>query len=160
MQVDERDHNEGEGGRGQARGPVMHAEVLEDEHCTPVVKRRLFQPGLSIEIGGDAGAQLGRERVRRVEPVQHLMRDLRIAGFIGSHQAQVGATEDRSQPVCQKEDRESKKENRFTNASPGRETPAQFFGRIRIGRLQKRFQVADNPTGQPAASACGRVRSG
>jgi hypothetical protein len=56
MQVDERHHDEGEGGRGQARRPVVHAEVLEDEHRPPVVERGLFQPGLAIEVRGDAGA--------------------------------------------------------------------------------------------------------
>ena len=62
MQVDKRHHDEGEGGRGQARRPVMHAEVLEDEHRAPVIERGLFQPGLAVEVGSDAGAQLALQR--------------------------------------------------------------------------------------------------
>ena len=57
VQVDERHHDEGEAGRGQARAPVVHAEFLKDEHGAPVVERRLLKPGMAVEVGRDAGAE-------------------------------------------------------------------------------------------------------
>ena len=63
VQVNERHHDEGEGGRGQARAPVVDAELLKDEHGAPVVKGGLFQPGPAVEIGGNAGAELALDGI-------------------------------------------------------------------------------------------------
>ena len=107
------DHDEGEGGRGQAGAPVVHAEVLKEKHRAPVVERRLLQPGTAVEIGRNAGAQAAFERVRRVEAHQHLVRDLGIARLVGAHQAQAVAAQKRGKPVNKEKDGEGKKDRRF-----------------------------------------------
>ena len=128
MQVDEHHHQEGEAGRGQARAPVVHAELLEDEHRPPVVERRLLQPGVAVEIGGDAGAQFALQRVRRVEPVQHLVRDLRIARLIGAHQAQPVAAHQRRLPIKKKKEGKGKKNRRLAGSCPAGQPRAPAFG--------------------------------
>ena len=94
VQVNERHHDEGEGGRGQAGAPVVHAEVLKDEHGAPVVEGGLLKPGVAVEIGRDAGAQTWPLRVcGGVEADQHLVGDLRIAGLVGADQAESVAAQ-------------------------------------------------------------------
>ena len=112
------DHDEGEGGRGQARAPVVHAEVLKEKHGAPVVERGLLQPGMAVEIRRDAGAQPALERVRRVEAHQHLVRDLGIARLVGAHQAQAVAAQQRRKPVSKEKDGEGEKDRRFARSWP------------------------------------------
>ena len=151
VQVDERHHDEGEGGRGQPGGPVVHAEVLEDEHGPPVVERRLLQPGVAVEIGRDAGAQPALERVRRVEPVQHLVRDLRIAGLIGAHQAQAVAAQQRGLPIEQKKEGKTEKNGGLADDAPTGQSQAPAFGRVRSRWFLKSFHFQRFSNG---ADAC------
>ena len=65
VQVDEANHDEGEGGGGQAGAPVVDAEVLKEEHGAPVVEGGLLKPGTAVEIGRDAGDEAPLEGVRR-----------------------------------------------------------------------------------------------
>ena len=157
MQVDERHHNEGESRRGQPRGPVVHAKVLEHKHRPPIIECRLFQPWATVKIGSDAGAQPVLDGVRRVKPHQHLVRDLRVARLVGPHQAQPVTAEKRSDSVDEKSDRENQEGSNLEHSAPARQTPMQFTGRIRIGWLQKGLKVAEKPAGQPFAPAFGRV---
>ena len=50
VQVNERHHDEGEAGRGQAGAPVVDAELLEDEHGAPIVEGGLLKPGAAVEV--------------------------------------------------------------------------------------------------------------
>jgi hypothetical protein len=99
VQVDETHHDKCEGGRGQPGTPIVHAEILKEEHGAPVVEGRLLQPRMSIEIGGDAGAELFLEMVSRVKPDQHLMSDLCITGLVGANQPHAIATQEWSYSV-------------------------------------------------------------
>ncbi len=120
VEIDERHHDEGEGGRGQAGAPVVHAEVLKDEHGAPVVEGRLLKPGVSVEVGSDAGAEVAFEGVRRVEADEHFMRNLRVAGLVGSNQPKTVAAEEGRDAVNDEKDRKHQKERRFANEGPGR----------------------------------------
>ena len=80
-------------GRGQAGAPVVDAEILEDEHGAPVVEGGLLEPGMAVEIGGDAGAEAVFEGVGRVEADQHLVGDLRVTGLVGADQAEAVAAQ-------------------------------------------------------------------
>ena len=106
VQVNERHHDEGEGGRGQARAPVVDAELLKDEHGAPVVEGRLLQPGPAVEIGGNAGAQLALEGVGVVEAGEHFMGDLGIAGFVGADQAKAIAAQQGGDAIDDEENSE------------------------------------------------------
>ena len=138
-----------EAGRGQPGGPVVNAEVLEYEHRAPIVERGLLQPGVAVEIGSDAGAQPALQRLRRVEAVQHFMGDLGIAGFVGSDQAQASAAEDGRESISKKEDGEGEEKRGLANARPGWQSPVEFIGRIRIGRLEERLEVTHRPLRRP-----------
>ena len=95
VQINERHHDEGEAGRGQAGAPVVDAELLKDEHGAPVVEGGLLQPGAAVEIGRNAGAQPPLSVCGGVEADQHLVGDLRIAGLVGAHQAEAVAAQQR-----------------------------------------------------------------
>ena len=130
MQVDERHHNEGEGRRGQPRRPVVHPEVLEYEHRTPVVESRLLQPGAAIKIGSDAGAQPALDGVRRVKPHQHLVGDLRVARFVGPHQAQPVTAHQRDLPINKKKEGKTKKNGRLSDSAPTGQPRTPAWGRV------------------------------
>jgi hypothetical protein len=93
VQVDKADHNEGKSRRGEPGAPVMDPEILKQKHRSPVVESGLLQPGVAVEIGGNAGAETVRQILGDVEPVQHLVRDLGVAGLVSSHQSQTVAAQ-------------------------------------------------------------------
>jgi hypothetical protein len=77
VDVDEEDHQRAKDCRWQSRRPIAHTPGrLVGQHGSPVVKRRLFQPGLTGQDRGDPIAAL-----------QHFPRDLRIAGLVSSYQS-------------------------------------------------------------------------
>ncbi len=123
VQVDEADHDESESRRGQSRGPVVHTEVLEDEHCAPVIERGLLKPRASVEIWGDAGGQTILQRVGGVKAHQHLVRDLRIARLVGSHQPQAVSAQCRRNSIDKEENAEGQKNQRFADGGPARHMP-------------------------------------
>ena len=139
MQVDESHHDEGEGGRGQPSAPVRYAEVLKKKHGPPVVKRRLFQPWMAIKIGGYAGGKPILQRVCRVEAAQHLMRNLRVAGFVRAHQAQTIAAQVRRHSIKQKEDGESKKDRHLGDGGPAGQPFSPTRRRVRRRGFQGGF---------------------
>ncbi len=135
VQINQRHHDEGEGGGGQPCRPVVHAEVLEEEHGPPIVEGWLLQPGMAVEIRRDTGAEAVFQSVGGVEVAQHLVGDLGIAGLVGAHQAHAVAAQEGSKPIGKKENGKSQKQERFENARPGRQPPMQFLGRIWIAGL-------------------------
>ena len=93
VEIDEGRHDEGETSRGQARAPVVDAEILKDEHGAPVVEGGFLEPGASVEIGSDAGAEPLFESVGGIEADEHLVGDLGIARLVGADQAEAIAAE-------------------------------------------------------------------
>ena len=130
MQIDERHHDEGEGGRRQPRSPVVYAEVLEDKHRPPVIKSWFLQPGTAVKIRSDAGAQPALDGVRRVKPHQHLVGYLRVARLVGSHQAQPVPTHQRNLPINQKKEGKSKKDGRLSDRAPTWQPRTPALGRV------------------------------
>ena len=63
MEIDEPHHDEGEGGRRQSGAPIVDTEVLKEEHGAPIVEGGLFKPGVTVEIGRDAGSETVAQRV-------------------------------------------------------------------------------------------------
>ena len=47
VQIDQRDQDESETGRGKTRRPVVYAKLQEGKHGPPVVERGLLQPGMA-----------------------------------------------------------------------------------------------------------------
>ena len=139
VQIDQADHDEGEGGRGQPGAPVMHPELLKEEHRPPVVKGRLLQPGQAVEIGGYAGAELVFKRGRGIHPVEHLVGNLGIARLVRAYQPQPIAAQVRCKPVCEKEHGKKKKNGNFADGGPAWEPQSSAFGQIRSGGFQEFF---------------------
>jgi hypothetical protein len=54
-----------------------------------------------------------------VEPVQHLVRNLRVARLVGAHQAKAVAAQDRGKPIDQEKDRESNEDRCLAYGGPG-----------------------------------------
>ncbi len=123
--------------RGQAGAPVVHAEVLKDEHGAPVVEGRFFKPRVAVEIRRDAGAEAVLEGGRGVEAHQHLMGDLRVTRLIGAHQAEAVAAEDRRHSINDEEDGEDYKDRSFTNGGPIRQSSPSIL-------LVDRFRSSDS----------------
>ena len=139
VQVDEADHDEGEGGGRKTRAPVVNAEVLKQKHGAPVIESWLLKPGTAIKIGSDAGSEPVFNRVRGVEPHQHLVRDLRVAGFVSAHQPNAVATQHRGETVKEKEDRENKKDGNFADRSPLRQPLPGILLQIQSRSIQFSF---------------------
>src|ERR1039458_5761979 len=75
--IDEENHQRTKDCRWQARRPIAYpAGRLICQHGGPVIKRRLFKPGLTIQNWSDPIAAL-----------QHFARDLRIPGLVSAYQA-------------------------------------------------------------------------
>ena len=140
MQVDERHHDEGKGGGGKAGAPVVHTEVLKEEHGAPIIECRLLQPGTAVEIRRDAGIQAALdERMRRIEMHQHLVRDLGVARLVCAHQAHSVAAQNGGQSVKKEKDGEGKKDRRFNEDGPARHAPAPSCGSIRSRTVPRDF---------------------
>src|SRR5450631_1069701 len=118
MQINEGGHDEGEACRGQAGAPIVDAELLKDEHRAPVVERRLLKPGMTVEVGRNAGAELPFDRVSGIKAVKHFVRDLRIARLVGAHQTEPITAEQRRLSVDDEEGSENKKDGSFANGGP------------------------------------------
>jgi hypothetical protein len=106
VQVDEAHHDERKGGGGQPGAPVVHAEILEKEHGAPVVEGRLLKPGMAVEIGRDAGAELLLQIGCGVKPAEHLVGDLGVARFVCADQAHSVAAQIGCDAIKEKEDSE------------------------------------------------------
>jgi len=112
MQVDEHDQHEGKAGRGKACGPVMDAELAEGEHGAPVVKGRLFKPGMPPEHGRDV-----------IVAGEHFASDLSVTRLVGTDEAEAIATKDGHQSVEEKEGREPEEGHGLRNFAQGRKSP-------------------------------------
>ena len=110
----------------------MNAEILEEEHGAPIVESGLFKPGVTVEIGSDAGAKTVAERVRGVESVEHLVGDLRVARLIRPDEAETIAAEDGRESVKEKEEDETENDSYLGGGCPGGQASARR--RLRIGR--------------------------
>jgi hypothetical protein len=130
VQVDKRRHDKGKGSGGKTGAPVVHTEVLKEKHGAPIIERRLLQPGTAVEIRRDAGVQASLQAVRRIEVHQHFVRDLGIAGLVGSHQAHSVAAQDGSKTIKKEKDGEGKKNGGFAEGGPARRAPAPACGLI------------------------------
>ncbi len=137
VQVDQGRHDEGEAGGGQARAPVVHSEFLEHKHGAPVVEGRFLEPGVTVEVGSDTGAESPFEGMRRVESVQHLMSDLGIARLVRAHQAQPVSAQDRSQSIEKKEEGEDEKDRGLAYGGPVGQPCTRCLGRNRSGWFQE-----------------------
>jgi hypothetical protein len=116
----------------------VDAEVLEEEHGTPIVEGGLFKPGMAVEVRRNAGAKAVGEGVGGVEPVEHLVGDLSVARFVGSDEAEAIAAEDRHEAIEQEEEYEAENEGYFEDSRPRGQASAP--GRLRIRR--RRFQLS------------------
>jgi hypothetical protein len=76
--------------------------------ATPVDKVAEFA------LPGDTAAQFVRQSRSRVEPVEHLVRNLRIARFIGSHQAKAVATHQGGLSIEKEKKNKSEKDGGLT----------------------------------------------
>jgi hypothetical protein len=56
-----------------------------------------------------------------VEPVEHLVGDLCVAGFVGAHQAKAVTTQKRGLPIEKEKEGKAKKNSRFADAGPTRQ---------------------------------------
>jgi len=74
---------------------------------------------MAVKIGVTQALNLSLTACAESKRSSILMGYLRIAGLIGAYQPQSVAAQDWSQPIGKKEDRESKKENRFADTGPG-----------------------------------------
>src|ERR1035437_8206377 len=118
VQVDERHHDEGKGGGGQARAPVVHAEILKEKHRTPVVKRWLLQPRMPVEIRGNAGAEPAFQCGGSVEPVQHFMGDVGVSWLVRAHQSPTVTAKDGRETVSEEESCKDHKHGCLADGSP------------------------------------------
>src|ERR1035438_1869077 len=118
VEVNEADHDEGERCGGQAGAPVMDAKFLKEQHGPPVVKGRLLQPGMAVEIRGYAGAELFYDSGRGVNPVKHLMGNLGITGLVGAQQKKKKENKIGRKAVCQEEDRKKKENGYLADGGP------------------------------------------
>ena len=139
MQINEADHDKGEGGRRETGTPIVDAEILKKEHGAPVVESRFFKPGMAVEIRGDTGAELVAEGVGGVEAAEHLVGNLRIARLVGTDETQAVAAEDGRESIEKKEDGESEEDDEFGDAGGGRHSPANLVRCKGIGRMEKWF---------------------
>src|ERR1035438_6334410 len=94
---------------------------------------------MAVEIGGYAGAELVSERGRGVESAEHLVGNLRVAGFVGAHQAQSIAAQERRKAVGEKEYGEKKKNGCFADGGPTGQPFGPAFGRFRSRGFQSCF---------------------
>src|ERR1035441_8899240 len=117
----------------------MDPEVLKQEHRPPVVERRLLQPRMPVEIGRNTGAQAVIQCGGRVEPVEHLVGDLSVAGLVGSYQSQTVASKEGSEAVNQEEGSKDSKYSDFTDSSPGWQPLMRLLGRVRGNGFQGSF---------------------
>src|ERR1019366_5981033 len=94
--VDEEDHQRAKDCGWQARRPIAYPSArLICQHGGPVIKRRLFKPGLTIQDRSDPIAAL-----------QHFARDLRIAGLVSADQADhLKAGEKQESAECDKSEK-------------------------------------------------------
>jgi hypothetical protein len=109
----------------------VYAEVLEEEHGTPVVEGWLFKPGVSVEIGRDTGAKAVTEGVRGVEAVKHLVGDLRVARLVCTDQTEAISAEDGGEAVEQKEEYEGENDGYFEGSGPRGQASARGTVHIR-----------------------------
>jgi hypothetical protein len=123
VQEDQKDEEGCSGDGRQAGGPVGDAELAEEAFRTPIVEGGFFKPGLAVEDGGDgtgeetvfrgfevlAGEAAGEDvRMFGIADLivlgEHLAGDLGVAGFVGSDEAELVATETRGEAVEQEEE--------------------------------------------------------
>ena len=115
--------------------------------------RWITPPAVAVSpLGGVAAG------VRRVEAIQHLMRDLRVAGFIGSHQAQARAARKRGLAIDQKEDCKAKKDCCLADGGPTGQPSVPTLRRIRSGWFLNSFHFQCFSNG--AVTQTGNPRSG
>jgi hypothetical protein len=74
-----------------------------------------------------------------VEPDQHFVRDLRVAGLVGAHQSQAVAAQQWGKSVNQEEDCKDKKHGYFADGGPGWQPLFGLTAQIRNSRFQGRF---------------------
>jgi hypothetical protein len=92
----------------------VYAEVLEEEHGTPVVEGWLFKPGVSVEIGRDTGAKAVTEGVR-----------------VCTDQTEAISAEDGGEAVEQKEEYEGENDGYFEGSGPRGQASARGTVHIR-----------------------------
>ena len=76
-QINCRDHQQGICRRRHSRGAIAHSENGIGSHRLPVIKSRLFQPGLALKCGAYP-----------VVAFEHLSGDLCVARFISAEQSE------------------------------------------------------------------------
>jgi hypothetical protein len=96
--------------------------------------------------------------VRRIEAIQHLVRDLGIARFIGSHQAQAGAAGKRGLTINQDKEGKTEKDGSLANDGPTGQSPAPALRQTRSGWFLNSFHFQRFSNG--AFTQTGNRRSG
>ena len=119
VQIDQRDQDERETGRGETRRPVVYAKLEEGKHGPPVVESGLLQPGMAPQNRGDV-----------VMADEHLAGNLRIPGFVGANQSEPISAEDRHQSIEQEKGGKNEEADGFQGVVQTRETS---FQRVQAG---------------------------
>ena len=83
---------------------------------------------MSVQIGRNAGAQPVFNRMGRVKAHQHLMRNLRIARLIRTHQAQSVSAQQRHDSIKDEKHAEDHEDRGLAERRPGWQAHAPTIG--------------------------------